>query len=214
MMPVFESVNIPSAHSPEAELSLSAVERMLELRHAHERMHPIARTKFDHYAGTLLLELNSKRALQVLLEDNQCKELKQEGFAPLHNPHITVLNFSNASRIIDVMDRQRRRLAAVAAEADRIDWSWRPTGIVLPLRTKRSDGTKVVSLVDCPGAEHLFEILEDKLPGLNLERQPMHVSLMRKKGESRSRMPVNVGGMAVRKPQRSLDFLIPSEAAA
>jgi hypothetical protein len=208
--PVFVPENLSEQEAPDQEalLSLSGIHGAIVTRPAHERSYGIKRQNFDTFHGTLLLELNEKKTINTLLDGGQKKALREEGFSPLSNPHITVINNANARRIVNALDGNRKKLAAVSAEVGDIDWTWRPTGIVFPLQTKAKDGIKIVSLVECPGTSELFERLEDSLPELELEPQHAHISIMRKKGESSRHTSLSIGGLAVSKPVRSFEPIL------
>ncbi len=167
--------------------------------------HDIHRLKFSRNLGTLLLFLDARRTVRQLLEPEQIKELREFGFTPVRDPHITILNFNNGRRLYQALDGRRGRLNQVKRQAKKIDWRWQPTGQVVPFRGRHSGNLKLIALIDCPGSEQLYEHLEDTLPGLEIDRGPMHITLMRRRYEVVSSSEIAIGGVAVGNALNSLD---------
>lgn len=172
----------------------------------HERRERIQKLKFNRRMGTLLLELNEKKVLTKLLSRSQREEFLQFGFRPQKEPHITVLSYCNGLRIIKALNGDRKKLASVEAEASKVDWSWRPTGEFFSFQGRRRGNLRIMTLIDCPGAEELYGRLEEELPDLRLERDPMHMTLMRRRGEP-DRTDAVIGGVALGRPLCMLDEL-------
>lgn len=157
--------------------------------------------------GTMVLGLD-RRVLRRVLSDTQLKDLTRFGFEPKPNPHITVVNFNNASMLLNALGGHRRKLAAVKKEADDIDWTWRSTGILVPFHGRQTGALKIVNLVDCPGIEEFNQRMEDNLPGLVLERHPPHVTIMKGPNQLKDKNLI-IGGVAIGKPLHTLDHLRP-----
>lgn len=169
----------------------------------HGRRESIHKLIFQRHFGTFLLGLKHKKVLSRQMSRSQLADLKGAGFRPADNMHITVLNYDNGKRVIEALGGQRNRLAAVEDEARQIDWRWRPVGEPFAFRGPRSCGVKLLNLVDCPGVEQFYELLETELNDLELDRKsPLHVALMYQR--QKRKLAPQVGGISMRSPVDSL----------
>lgn len=174
-----------------------------------ERRFGIRDIRFNRRYGTMLLTLNNKKTLPRLIEPGHLDEFREFGFRPKDDLHITILNYENGRRLLHGLGGNRH-LGVVQREAKAIDWSWRPTGVFVPFmgRRRNTNVIKLITLVDCPGSETFYNVLEDNMSGLDLERHPMHITLMRKPGELYHPRNAIIGGIAVSNALRTLDHLV------
>jgi hypothetical protein len=140
---------------------------------------PIKEINFNRRFGTLVLGLDQDGVLPSLINQPQLDELYEFGFRPKAEFHITVLNFTNGRRIRSLRGvSHRKKQDRVEKESQEIDWSWQPTGEFYSYQGRQHGSLKMMALVDCPGSEVFYQRLEDKLPGLDLARNPMHITLL------------------------------------
>lgn len=182
----------------------------------HERNFGIQSIQFNRFFGTMVLSLNDKKTLPRLIEAKHMEEYTAFGFKPKDDLHITVLNYENGRRILDAFGGNRKVFAAVENEAGKVDWSWKPTGVFVPFQGKRRETNvlKLITIVECPGSEIFYRELESQIDGLQLERHPMHITLMRRSGEYFQNSNAVIGGVAVRSALRTLDQFKPAYGGA
>src|SRR5438105_3324606 len=113
-------------------------ETPVEVLPSYRRRNRIQRVNFNSSLGTLLLELDSRRTLRRLIYRPKLREFHDYGFVQKDNMHMTVVNYDNGRRIIKALDGTGKRPRSIAAAAKEIDWSWQPTGEILPFQGRQS----------------------------------------------------------------------------
>ena len=171
----------------------------------------VRKVNFKGRLGTMVLNLD-RTVMHRVLTSSQLTDLEQFGFEPTPNPHITVLNFNNGRMIKAAIRDHRRKLAEIKREAEAIDWTWRSTGVFVPFHGRQQGRLKLVNIVHCPGIEEFNQRMEDNMPGLELERHPPHITLMKGPHELKQKNII-IGGVAIGRPLQTLDHLRPGYAA-
>lgn len=146
---------------------------------------PVNSIKFQPEQGTLVLEVGNKNLVRNLLGQSRLEELAGEGFRLARGPHITIMNYGSGSNLLSRIEQYSSAGRAILLrDVERIagsqDWSWEPTGDIHPF-IGRSRGTlKLIAMVNCPGVVNFYNEIEELLPGVEIERHPMHITLLKK----------------------------------
>ena len=178
---------IPSADSirQESLSALSSADFCNRISPEDQTHWPVNGFDFFSERGTLTLDVHSPELAYSLVGVSALEELQQQGFQPTNKPHITVINFASGQNLLGSLERYSpagRQI--ILRDVERIargqDWAWRPTGEIQPFVGRDQTMLKLIAMIDCPGVDKFYDDIESLVPGVEIERYPMHITLLKK----------------------------------
>ncbi|MBI4034415.1 hypothetical protein HY380_00785 [Candidatus Saccharibacteria bacterium] len=145
---------------------------------------PLNGVVFRSEQSTLTLDVYDPNLAKDLVGATELADLQEHGFRLTEEPHITVINYVNGRNILRKIDYfsetgQAIILRNIETIANRQDWSWRPTGELHSFVGRNYNILKIIAMVDCPGVEGFYRQIEELVPGGEIERHPMHITLLK-----------------------------------
>ena len=173
---------------------------------------PIKGMRFSHEQATLMLDIDGDNLAEELLGKQKLAELTEHGFLLTDRPHITVLNYGSGNSILREMGQYSQAgqgvlLRDIERIATRQDWSWLPRGEFHRFVGRDQGLLKLIAMIDCPGVAQFYEEVEEYLPGVQIERHPMHITLLKKRVSETDLASGSLAGLEFSRPVNGLGHL-------
>lgn len=197
---------------PELRIVKSAPETGADFLSPPRERRSIKSVDFNLERSSLVLSLERSGLAESLVDPGELNRLQDHGFQVADQPHITILNFSSGDNILKALEKYSQSgqgiiLRSIEKIAQRQDWNWTPTGEVHPFVGKNRSKLKMIAMVECPAVANFYKELEELIPGVEIERYPMHITLMGKKINAKEPVETSVGRLDLGRPLNTLGHL-------